>query len=50
VTIVGVVIAYLTAIAMDRRQAAKAPDTSEEAPTAGESGAGATSEPAPSGT
>jgi H+/Cl- antiporter ClcA len=50
VTIVGVVVAYLTAIAMDRRQAAKAPDTSEEAPAAGQSGAGATPEPAPSGT
>jgi hypothetical protein len=50
VTIVGVVVAYLTAIAMDRRQAAKAPDTSDEAPAAGQSGAGATPEPAPSGT
>jgi chloride channel protein, CIC family len=36
VTIVGVVVAYLTAVAMDRRQAAKASDTSEPTPSAGD--------------
>jgi H+/Cl- antiporter ClcA len=50
VTIVGVVVAYLTAIAMDRRQATSAPDVPEAAPAAGQTGAGAAPEPAPSGT
>ncbi len=48
VTIVGVVVAYLTAIAMDRRQAARAPDDAEPAPPS--AGDEAASRAAPAGT